>query len=577
MSVTIELWNDTGYTESGVERPPIGATLSNPDYIYYNLNPQRSDLFSTVQIRAPYTDLYKVSYLRATYDFNESEPLVLYGWVDSVALVSDTDSFPSTQVDWHVDLWRTYASNTVFRAGTVHRRPLTANVPPQPYPFRYKTVTSRQTLVPNAPGFGGESIWWVYMNFIQEFDEAQTTEIRHICWPVLSGGGAAYTAVGEGAQTHQGPTFNDVFAGKVDEVLKLSPSAIIACTISPISPIAYTGNGYMSTSPIVMENGTWGLMQVGDSYVFEVSRVPTVSNFFQEFTATLPQTVKTDDVDEYLVTGVDGATIGTLPWGLAVKDYTYRMIDDTSSFYIQVRFDGVDSMPEGLAFTQPLPLLAVTQNSWSDYVYSGQREYDIRTRQLQTAQEVISGLTGAVTTGINAWQMESLANMNKRKPEFTTNPKTGLVINNPKGVAYNAKLARMAGMTGAAAMGAVVASTAVQGLVNTYFNSEYQKWEDYAHAHQIDNIVTSGAGTDNIFYGRPIGLVCMRSDDYSVQQRNTDISMYGAHVTEPLSSCQSIVEAGGPLQITNMTVGGDIPVEAKEYIRAMFSNGVRLV
>lgn len=576
MSVDIELWNDTGYTESGVERPPIGAVLPAPDLTFYDLNPQRGDVFSSVQIKAPYTDLFRCSYLRATYHFNESDDIVVYGWVDSVGLISDTAEFPSSQVNWHVDLWRTYARNAVFRAGTVHRRPLTSDIPPQPYPFRYKTAVSRETLVPNAPGFGGESIWWVYMNFIQEFDEAQTTEIRHICWPVLSGGGAAYTAVGEGAQVRQGPTFNDVFAGKIDEVLKLSPSAIIACTVSPISPIGYTGNGYMSTSPIIMENGTWGLMHVGDTYVFEVSRVPTVSNFFQEFTATLPQTVRTDDIDEYTVTGLDGATLGTLPWGLAVKDYTYRMIDDTSSFYIQVRFDGVDSMPEGLAFTQPLPLLAVTQNSWSDYVYSGQREYDINMRRLQTAQDMVNGLTGGVTTGINTYQMAQLNNMGKRRPEVLTTP-GGNRFSNLPGIEANRLLTQRAIMGGALAGAAVFTTGAIQGAVSTWFNHEYQNWEDYAHAHQIDNIITSGAGTDNVFYGSPISLVRMRNDDYSVQLRNTDIQMYGAHVTEPLSSCQALVLAGGPLQITNMTVGGNIPVEAKEYIREMFSNGVRLV
>lgn len=53
--------------------------------------------------------------------------------------------------------------------------------------------------------------------------------------------------------------------------------------------------------------------------------------------------------------------------------------------------------------------------------------------------------------------------------------------------------------------------------------------------------------------------------------------MYGAHVTEPMSSCQSLINTGGPLQIVNMTVGGSIPVEAKEYMKTMFANGVRLV
>lgn len=86
-----------------------------------------------------------------------------------------------------------------------------------------------------------------------------------------------------------------------------------------------------------------------------------------------------------------------------------------------------------------------------------------------------------------------------------------------------------------------------------------------------------GDGFDYIFHGTFIGYLIMETDAYSQDQRAVDIELYGAHVTEPRTSCQSLVYAGGPLQITNMTVGGDIPVEAKEYIRTMFANGVRLV
>ena len=582
MSVTIELWKDTGYTESGVERPPIGSVLTSPDLIFDELNPQKGELFSSVQIKAPYTDLYQCSYLRATYDFNESDPLVLYGWIDSVALMSDTTDFPSTRIDWHVDLWRTYCSQAEFKTGTVRRRPVTANIPPQPYPYRYKEFKGWRDIVPNMSGFANEKVWWVYMNFIQEFNNGEDTEIRHICWPVSSGGGAPYIAGGQGWTARQGPTFNDVFTGKVDEVLGLSPSAIIACTISPISPVTMEGTGYLSSDPFYTTNNVWSLLQVGDAYVFEVSRVPTASNFFEEFQAAMQFSHMTDDTDEYLVTGLDGTTLGVLPWGMEVDRYSYRMIDDTTSFYIQIRFlrpnetfyDEVCATTEGLCFTQPLPLLSVTSNSWSDYVYSGQREYDINMRRLQTTQDVVNGLSNAIGMGIQTTQMQQLSNQGVLSKYV--NPFSGGLT--ATGQQFAGTLSRHASMVGLAAGATSMAAGAIQaGAAFAYFNNEYQKWEDYQHAHQIDNIITSGAGTDNIFYGAPIRLVWMSNDEYSIQQRNIDIRLYGAHVTEPTDNCQTLVEVGGPLQITNMTVGGAIPVEAKEYIRAMFSNGVRLV
>jgi hypothetical protein len=40
--------------------------------------------------------------------------------------------------------------------------------------------------------------------------------------------------------------------------------------------------------------------------------------------------------------------------------------------------------------------------------------------------------------------------------------------------------------------------------------------------------------------------------------------------------CNSLVKAGGPLQIANLIVMGDIPVQAKNYIANKFADGVRI-
>ena len=66
-------------------------------------------------------------------------------------------------------------------------------------------------------------------------------------------------------------------------------------------------------------------------------------------------------------------------------------------------------------------------------------------------------------------------------------------------------------------------------------------------------------------------------DDYSLTQRENDLELYGATVSEPMESCQSLVDTGGPLQIANLTVRGDIPVEAKQFFRTRFAKGVRMI
>lgn len=596
--VRIELWNDVGYTESGVERPPVDAPAPTNPVAVFEVRPSASDLFSAFSVKAPYRDLMGVSYLRATYQFNNSAPLTVYGWVDGVGTKSDSDGYPNTEVYWHVDLWRTYNTQAEYKAGTVHRRPERGDVPPQPYPFRYRQVTSRRPLVPNMT-MDGVPVWWVYLTYTYEpFDgpndqTEKITSIRHLCWPVRTDDRWVYFSRGAGEPHRRGPSFSDVYGGKMDERFMIPPSTIVACAISPIPPVPMEGSGTQEDPyHLNVDDSRWEAEVVSDPYhAFRMYRLAGVipaedrtwTNPMHEFQSSLPSAVKTTDTVEYSVCGMDGSTVGVLPWGLSVRNYTYRMIDETTNFAIQVRFNGLNGNAEGLTFTLPLPMLPVTSNSWSEYAYTGLREYDKEVRNLQSLQNMVGGLTDSLGMGVQTTQM---ANLNTKWRDVT--PTTRLLEDGRikvttgsqfrDNMAWNNQAMKTNIAKGAVAGLAQAGMAAVQGgLDYFYFNPEYQKWEDYKQANQPDNLVLGGQGTDLIFYGCPMSLVRMENDRYAVTQRNNDIMMYGVHVTEPMESCQRLVEAGGPLQITNMTVGGNIPVEAKEYIRMMFSNGVRLV
>ena len=552
-SVTYELWDDTGYTESGVERPPIGATLSSPDHVFTLERPNRDDMFSKLSVREDYVTLMNTSYLRATYSFNESEGIVIYGWVDNVELKSDTSDYPMVNIYWHPDLWRTYCQKAVFRAGTVRRRPLTADVPPQPYPYRYMRVDAERELIPQKKDYNGNPLWWFYMTYVEEDSDGHYTTVETYCFPA-SVSNHLYVGLSD-SNYAESPSIRYTLNGLVDEYLGLMPSRIVGCFMSPIAPVSYTGTGSQS-DPINMQ-GSWYLNKVtGTQYGpwgYYVNS-PAVPDLYEEYSATLPTTMRTTDTDTLYVTGFDGEPLAALPWGLGVKGYTYRMTVDAVGAYVTVRFNGLKSRSEGLGVTIPCVAVSITQNSWSEYVYSGQRQYDKEMRNLQSVQELERGLTSAVTgAGEQAGLSTMFGGLNTVKGRTMA-----------KGGAITA---------GAAALGSAINF----GADMLYFNNEYQHWEDYAAAHQTDNLALPGSGWDIILFGRTVYIVTMRVDAYSSANRQSDISMYGAHVTEPLSSCQSLVLAGGPLQITNMTVGGDIPVEAKEYIRMMFSNGVRLV
>ena len=42
-------------------------------------------------------------------------------------------------------------------------------------------------------------------------------------------------------------------------------------------------------------------------------------------------------------------------------------------------------------------------------------------------------------------------------------------------------------------------------------------------------------------------------------------------------NCQTIINAGGPLQISNLSIGGTAPIEAKRYAKQLFERGVKLI
>ena len=96
-------------------------------------------------------------------------------------------------------------------------------------------------------------------------------------------------------------------------------------------------------------------------------------------------------------------------------------------------------------------------------------------------------------------------------------------------------------------------------------------------SQQTGSLILPSSGIDWVDFGYGPQLIPLQWDDYSITQRSQDMALYGAHVDEPRTSCQSLLTAGGPLQIANCTVTGEVPVQAKRYIKERLSNGVRIV
>lgn len=548
----LDLWKDTGYTESGVERPPIGASIRQPDFSYTELKPDKDELFNRVSLKAPYTDLMDVSYIRIYLDTANGDSKIIYGWVDSVTLRSDTEGYPLTDISWHVDPWRTWCTQAEFKTGLVRRRAISDNVPPQPYPYRFRTVGTTHDLVPN------DGTWWALMNYITEDQQGIITNMTWAAIPVDANFNdfVYISAASTGQTVYKCPTLNMLLMGYFEELYELDPNAVISLCLSPIPPMEVSGSG-TENDPYHTDPSTshWNVdPTVTGSYgLFKAYGGSSGSRYF-EYTASLPSELSTSDTLTWAVRDLTGSVVGALPWGLKVRNYTYRVVNSILTQYIQIRFNGTDSAPEGLSFTIPLPMISVTSNSWSSYVYSGQRDADIQARKLANIdayERSVSGAWGTMGSTMGLGMMFG---------------KTGSVATK--------KAMQGAGVSG---IGSLLSGVIDYAYNEMWHNDMEQDLFDYTSAHQTDNILLPGDGEDFIYKGTCISLVALETDAYSRGVRNSDITLYGCHVTEPMASCQSLVEQGGPLQITNMTVGGDIPVEAKEYIRAMFSSGVRLI
>ena len=551
----LRFWYDVGYTDGCIEVPRESDSLPTADVIITgSVNPSKDRMFSQLRISEAFSELINASYLRVTFDMNNGTDQTFYGWVDSVSVQSDTEDYPVTIVDWHVDLWRTYLSKAEFGSGMVKRRPTSTDIPPQPYPHRFVTPS----MILNLSSVRNTHIWWVFARY--NVTQSSATSSWWLIAPVNIASTSAKLCI-SGSADNICPSLDEWASGKWDELMNLSPTQISFMFISPVPPFDYTGAG-TSSSPISLTNPSsgYGVRAVGQRFCYFNDGAVLGEEIVQDLTFD----VQTTDTETVVITGFDGEPIGALPWGFNCVKYGVRVIASSNTGAVQVRFmrteDDTDSKElnvMGFVFSAICPTLELGSNSWSDYVYSGARQAEIRQRELNTESQktegTISMIGGTVSGAISGALIGSAV------------PGIGTVVGG------------LIGAAGGALAGAISTGGNYEFQTNTK-NDQMQAVSDYAASRQFSTQLLAGSGFD--FLETPykgLKATVMQWDSYSQEQRSNDISMYGANVSEPTQSCQSLVDAGGPLQIVNLVVRGDIPVQAKQYFRQRFAQGVRIV
>ncbi len=583
-SATVRIWRDCGFTEGTLEVPSKTSSLPSYQYSFTLPAVPREDLFNSFRIKHAYEDLYDCNYLQVTYDMNNGDDVTVYGWIDAVRCISDTAGSPNTLIEWHTDLWRTFLSKATFGAGVVTKRPQSGTVPPQTYSNMTQLMSGDfASVIPSSDYF------WVFLNLTATKGDNKVTTTY--CWPVSNSKRNKTLSIKNSSGTVMGvaPSFNMSVMGYMDEALGLDPDAIYGAWLSPIPP-RYCS--YTTSDPYIYAKMEGWAVRTNTSdqtyavYTYESTTTGT-ENIYAE--SSLICSGGTTDTQTCSLTDFDRNIVFSVPWGVTISKCRYRLVNADTSMYIAFRFSGLNvpeasSETDGMSCAVPLKSLAMSSNAKSAYVYSGQQEYDRQSMSIARDQALVSSVTSAMTGSANNAVMaslgESTSNSGTTPNSYRMDSRGRITAASSLRNAPNVTRTTSGigiGPAAAVTMGVGVAGAAIDWMASGYFNDRTMDATMDYKAKQTSTLTLPGSGWDWVEYGIMPSLVTMKWDDYSVSQRASDIALYGISVREPMTSCQALINQGGPIRIQNLNVTGSIPPGAKHFFRERFAQGVRMI
>lgn len=585
----VKFWYDSGYTDGSAEIPPVGHVLPSPDIVIdEDLCPSKSRMFTELKIAREFTDLLNCSYMELTLEMNNGiQTQTYYGWIDDVIIQSDTDGSPETIIRWHVDPWRTFNQRTSYGSGFVVRKPSDGNDFYQNYQYVSKTKSSDygQPLVIKSYHVGDEDItvpWWVLLA-VQEQDDGKVTRLKFITFPLLNDWFRG-CYIHADAGTARAIRFNEVMFCTQDEKLGINPETITGAWLCPISPIrdadltvTLDGNRLVFTYTPTSLDSSWEAKITDEEfpqdriawfesrYLVDPIASDRTFNHVEHYMDDVPR--KALEGKEYIITGPTGEIIGTVPFGKSLPDIIITdLVASATAAYLRIELGQVS---EGMVYNYPLPSIDVNSNSWSSYVYSGQREYDIIQRSTNSMRHMVEGATSSGVIGgliglgtkNNAIAGGQSARMHKSMVALGGEALTGGV----RGLVAGS-------LIGAA--GSIITGALELGV----FNDQFQDSEDRYHAMQADTVLMSGDAFFLFYHTQGmIHLDYLRYDDMSNTAIEDMKTVQGVQYNAPVPDCTDLINAGGPLQIINLIVRGAIPTTVKKWIKQKFADGVRIV
>ena len=558
MALTIsklKMWKNPKYTRGCLEVPPAGSKkLPTPDYTSATgdtLRPRKGSTLTSLELPLSFTQVFDMSYLYIEAS-DGNGTIKLFGWIDTVSLIATSND--AVRIDWSVDWWRSYSGSVTFGAGRIARCSDASRKRPVGIQPRYRTASVVQALQSHS------NTLWVIISY-----RISSSGRTFLIIPVSSSSLATnwhinVGHIGAGVLHDQAdaPSFLDVMSGALPSILGITSTSIDGAWVSPICPLN-TNDFYISGTTInchyqnfSIKHGTnyGAIMCVGEN-AGELNYLP-----YTEYSVSLSN-LKTTDLVTYAMTDVYGNVVGSAPYDLEFSklDCTLDLgnVSATLKVTLNKNSDKGLKTSEGMTITIPLPTVPISSSAYSDYVYSGQRDYEMELKSLQNEQNLAHGLSGAIGGAV----MGAIAGSVLPVAGTTA----GAVVGG----------AAAGGITGAASAG-------INYAVDEFlYKDRFQELEDKKYADQTGNLMIAGDGFGWMKFNLVPKLISLTADTVFQSELANHILQEGYPCDSPVSDVTSFITSGGALQIFNLTITGACPPVAKRTIKSLLEGGIRIV
>ena len=577
MALTIsklKMWKDPGYTRNCLEIPPAGSKKlpATPDYSLAaseTLRPHKGSTLTELHLPLSYSQVFSMSYLyiEAT---DGAGTVKLFGWITSIDQRST--SAEGVTIRWDVDWWRSFSGDVTWGSGIVKKCSDASHKRPYSVQPRFRKFSDSDVIKLSIPYSTNKYYYTIIITTV--ITDNGNSHIQQFLYPLNCG----MVRSNDLNNIKFGFSIKATWMGFFEEALTAMGynADIISVYISPFGPelsssgvdpnlgmrFVYSDTSYAFTPTVSINTGS-----STESVTFATPTLSGTITPHRIFTINNP--LKSDYDISYILMDMRGNKVADLPYGVEFKSAIAFLDIGTSGGYLIVNLinEGTGNVTEtsngslfrmnnavGFRFSVPLPTIPVTENYWSSYNISGQRDFDITSARIANDQKAASGIESTIQSGIS-----------------------GGVVGASAG-----PLGAVGGLLGGLLAGGI--TTGVNYALGENFNDQLQEARDQMYANQTNSVQLTG--DSQVWFNETVNdatafrgpaIIGLHADSVSAAEYAADVSLNGYDTEIPASSVSSYITTGGPLQIINLNLTGSVPPQSKQYIKDKLSAGVYIV